>query len=146
MPSGPTQSGETSDPTALDYIALGFAWLIPGVAHLVIGERVRGVIFMITIHLLFFAGLFIGGTQCISPSDQPIWSITQFLAGWPMLLARLLQRIPVGGPAEYSPRIQDVGAVYCGIAGMLNLLVLFDAMLRISGGKGETGQKEGEKP
>ena len=31
------------------------------------------------------------------------------------------------------PKIQDLGAVYCGIAWMLNLLVIFDVLLRITG-------------
>ena len=33
----------------------------------------------------------------------------------------------------YHPKVQDIGAVYCGIAGMLNLLVMFDVLLRITG-------------
>ena len=35
----------------------------------------------------------------------------------------------------YHPKVQDMGSVYCGIAGMLNLLVVFDVLLRITGWK-----------
>jgi hypothetical protein len=32
----------------------------------------------------------------------------------------------------YAPKTQDVGTVYCGIAGMLNILVIFDIFARVS--------------
>lgn len=101
---------------------------------MLIGQRARGMIFAATIHGLFFLGLFIGGIHAISPADQPIWSVTQFLSGWPMLLAHTILSHATAA-TDYSPKIQDIGSVYCGIAGMLNLLVVFDVLLRISGGK-----------
>ena len=33
----------------------------------------------------------------------------------------------------FHPKVHDMGAVYCGIAGMLNLLVMFDLLLRVTG-------------
>jgi hypothetical protein len=35
-----------------------------------------------------------------------------------------------------------MGAVYCGIAGMLNLLVMFDVLLRITGSDREDPAKK----
>ncbi|MEI8195786.1 MAG: DUF6677 family protein [Phycisphaerae bacterium] len=122
----------------MDYLAISLSWLIPGVGQFFAGERARGLIFALTIHLLFGAGVFIGGIKSINPSDQPIWSITQFMTGWPMLAANAEQKYLSAShnlPPEYSPRVQDVGSVFCGIAGMLNLLVMFDAMLRLTGNR-----------
>lgn len=42
----------------------------------------------------------------------------------------------------YHPKMQDIGAVYCGIAGMLNLLVIFDVLLRVTGSERETPEKK----
>lgn len=159
----------------LGYLALTVGWFIPGVAHCMIGQKKRGLLFAVTIHLLFAAGLFLGGIRAIRPAEQPIWTYTQYLAGWPMLVStvvqtklsildaqeqerrRLLpsyvhsQTPPVAYlPVDYAPKTQDVGSVYCGIAGMLNLLVLFDALVRVAGGHvsqresvGEAGQAAG---
>jgi hypothetical protein len=112
------------------------AWLVPGSGHFIAGQRARGLIFALTVHGLFALGVFIGGIKAIAPSDQPIWSVTQFMAGWPMLVVTSIQRNLAHLPLDYSPRVQDVGSVYCGIAGMLNLLVIFDAMLRLTGSRG----------
>ncbi len=160
------------------YLALVFAWLVPGLGHLMIGQKARGIVFALTLHGLFALGLLIGGLRAINPVDQPIWRYTQFLAGWPMLVSNHYEktdfepnyleedanhqmpmervyeteRPPVMDDSEraarmeyakafikehplfsYHPKIQDIGSVYCGLAGMLNLLVVFDVLLRVSG-------------
>ena len=160
------------------YLALVFAWLVPGLGHLMIGEKARGMIFLVTLHGLFALGLLIGGIRAINPADQPIWRYTQFLSGWPMLVSNHFEKtdfepnyidedqnhqIPMerlyqaDRPSAlnddnraariayakdffqkyplftYHPKIQDIGSVYCGLAGMLNLLVIFDVLLRITG-------------
>ncbi len=165
MPSNPQSppADSSGEPDALDYLSIGLGWLIPGAGHIAIGETARGILFAIVIHGLFAMGLFVGGVRSINPPDQAIWSYTQFMAGWPMILSSYVEKqyapeiqnvereargIPVQDVARrreflkehsllaYSPELKDVGAVYCGIAGMLNLLVMFDVLVRISGGRG----------
>jgi hypothetical protein len=189
--------------TGMGYLALPVAWLIPGLGHMLIGERLRGIVFLIVIHGLFAFGMLVAGIRAINPSEQPIWTYTQFLAGWPTLVAYRVERSTTpdigrlpeqykaaypGGADQrdvdlrlqsqpegetrgeqalpeaqreaarkkhaeivekrqkaydafaaanpnftYNPKTQDIGAVYCGIAGMLNLLVLFDVLLRVTG-------------
>lgn len=185
-------------PGPVGYLALVLAWVVPGLGHLLIGQKARGIIFMVSIHGLFGLGLFIGGIRVINPPDQAIWTYTQFLTGWPMILANRVEKAslaelgdhtyPVDSP-EYkgrlqllfesqespppandtpehrlereqtrtkdfiaahpafavSPKIQDLGAVYCGIAGMLNLLVMFDVLLRITGSVREDPAKYKKK-
>ena len=172
-----------SDDSGLSLLAIPLAWLVPGAGHMLIGQRTRGIVFCITIHLMFAAGLLISGIRAINPPDQAIWTYTQFMAGWPTLVAwrieknsalemndlqkRYLQDYP-GRDSDvrtlsdsndenarqearqrliehshafitqnpnfsYVPKVQDVGSVYCGIAGMLNLLVFFDVLLRLFG-------------
>ena len=146
-------------PSAIGYAAVGLAWLVPGAGHLAIGQRGRGLLFLITLHLLFGLGLLLGGVHAMNPPEQPIWSYTQLLAGWPTLAANSLARhqAAIEGPAmrelqtrgermdperrqelwqevgSYSPKVQDVGTVYCGLAGMLNLLLIFDVLVRVTG-------------
>lgn len=167
-------------PGPIGYAALVAAWLAPGLGHWLIGQKARGVILGLTVYILFGAGLLLGGIRAINPADQPIWTYTQFLTGWPMLISNHLEmqtRLELADPATinnpelkeqtlqyqmeyqprpmdetpdqaqarakafldahpifaYHPKVQDMGSVYCGIAGMLNLLVIFDVLLRITG-------------
>jgi hypothetical protein len=169
---------EEEGPSVVGYASLPLAWLVPGLGHIVIGERVRGAIFLVTIHLLFALGLLFGGMRSIKPVEQPIWTYTQYLNGWPMLVAnhfwegfaREYLPPPSGGKSAreiafdrdapprpdingqpddrikyttdfiaadpafaFHPKVHDMGAVYCGISGMLNLLVMFDLLLRVTG-------------
>jgi hypothetical protein len=157
---------EPEGPGPIGYLALVLAWACPGLGHFILGYRARGIIFAAFIHGLFAAGLLIAGIRAINPPDQAIWTYTQFLTGWPMLVANRLEhnsraeiaalhdeylrdRPPADQPDQreaaakdfiakhplfaHHPKVQDIGAVYCGIAGMLNLLVMFDVLLKITG-------------
>jgi hypothetical protein len=160
---------ESEGPTAVGFLALVLAWLVPGLGHFLIGQKSRGLVFALTIHLLFAFGMLIGGIRAINPPEQAIWTYTQMLTGWPMLIANRVEHYAASvqphiedayrrerPPPEddsrrqermdharewfakyptltYHPKVQDIGAVYCGIAGMLNLLVMFDVLLRITG-------------
>ncbi len=177
-PSPPALEG----PTATGYLAIILAWAVPGLGHFLVGEKGRGLLFATVIHGLFALGMIIGGIRAINPWDQPIWTYTQYLAGWPMLVAGRVEKdwMPQGPdqhgtkfdqlldeyekerptPSDdsqiqarqayaakmfakyplltYHPKVQDVGSVYCGIAGMLNLLVMFDVLLRVTGTERES--------
>lgn len=167
----PPRSGppDVEGPNAVGYLALVLAWLVPGLGHILIGQKGRGIVFALTIHLLFAFGMLVGGIRAINPPEQAIWTYTQMLTGWPMLVANHVEHVasirqtniernyraerpPVDDDSRiperidhakkwftdyptltYHPKVQDIGAVYCGIAGMLNLLVMFDVLLRITG-------------
>lgn len=188
---------EEEGPGPVGYLALVLAWVVPGLGHMMVGQKGRGIVFMLTIHGLFAAGLLIGGIRSINPPDQAIWTYTQFLTGWPMLVANKVEKAyfvpdylsPIPDPRDpsgraattimrqryvdeahaqgvnlsdpkerkaftedfirrnplfaYHPKVQDMGAVYCGIAGMLNLLVMFDVLLRVTGSVREEPKKRG---
>ena len=87
-PRQPDQEG----PGPVAYLALALSWLVPGLGHIMIGQVARGIIMGISIHLLFAGGLLLGGIHAINPPDQPIWTYTQFLTGWPMLVANHIER------------------------------------------------------
>jgi TM2 domain-containing membrane protein YozV len=172
---------DSNAPGGAGYLALILAWVVPGLGHFLLGQKGRGIVFALTIHGLFALGLLIAGAKAINPPEQAIWTYTQFLTGWPMLLANRIEKIKA---AEYEklydqyrqqrpsdkddsvreerekygrefmkehpyftnhPKIQDIGAVYCGIAGMLNLLVMFDVLLRITGSTREVPDKKRRK-
>lgn len=115
-------------------------WLVPGLGHLWIGERVRGWIILVTIGLTFWAGIVIGGVRgTVDPGR--LWFVAQVTGGGHTIVAFYLgqqaQRSlaqsgrPVAAQA-ISSRWQgaEIGTVYTGVAGLLNVLAILDALGR----------------
>ncbi len=107
------------------------AWLLPGAGHLYLGERHRGVIFLVVIAATFWGGVAMGGvTDTLDPHKQTAWFMAQISTGAHALAALgCKQVIEVSRPA-YSWQARDVAVVYSGVAGLLNLLVILDALSR----------------
>jgi len=113
------------------------AWAVPGAGHLFIGERSRGVIFMTIITLTFWSGVAIGGVKnTVNPTERSLWFLGQVCAGVHPLAALVWGEqieIPAGADrAEWIAygQTEDIAVIYTAIAGMLNLLVIFDVLIR----------------
>jgi hypothetical protein len=126
------------------------AWLLPGAGHLLLGQRARGLIIMVTIGALWLGGLLIGGLGVIDhwTVDRPGQSVELSFSWWfagqaligPSLGVDLLnQKIsrrdwpprfyPSPGRATIYPslaHINEQGTLYTALAGMLNLLAILD--------------------
>jgi hypothetical protein len=113
------------------------AWVMPGAGHFFIGERSRGLIFMITIALTFWGGVAIGGVKnTVNPQERSWWFLGQVCAGVHPFLAIAWSRhveIPAGADRArwiaYG-QMEDISIVYTAIAGMLNVLVILDVLAR----------------
>jgi len=114
-------------------------WLLPGAGHLFIGERTRGIIFMATLAVTFWAGIAIGGVKnTINPQERQLWFLGQICAGSHALGAMLWSR-QIDRPADDDPnhtqiiaygRAEEVSVVYTAICGMLNVLIILDVLVR----------------
>ncbi len=124
-------------------IAGFLAWLVPGLGHLYLGHRVRGLICLVTITATFWTGVAIGGVQgTVDPHDRTLWFMAQLCTGGNTLAAYGLHRAVeprTNEPSVVSQRSaallahwlsSDVGVHYTGVAGLLNLLVILDALGR----------------
>lgn len=125
--------------TARMVIAALATWLLPGLGHLLIGDRTRGVAFIIVITLTFWTGVAVGGVKnTVSPVDRTLWFAGQICAGGHSLAAlawagRIENPHKSGKPAVgvigYG-RSEEVSVVYTAIAGMLNILIILDVLVR----------------
>lgn len=114
------------------------AWLIPGAGHLLIGERRRGLIFLIVITLTFWTGVAVGSVQgTVAPHARKLWFVAQLGTGGNALTAYGLHKMISPESATSSKLIAtgnwlsaEVGVHYTGVAGLLNLLVIIDAIAR----------------
>lgn len=118
-------------------IAGVLAWVIPGAGHIFIGQRGRGLVFMVTIALTFWGGVAIGGVKnTVNPQDRTLWFLAQVCAGVHPFLAIAWSRqieIPSGADRAHwiaYSQMEDISIVYTAIAGMLNVLVILDVMAR----------------
>ncbi len=115
---------------------MSLAWLVPGLGHWWIGEKHRGVIFFIVITATFWTGVAVGGVRStVTPRDNGLWIAAQICAG-PQALGVLAYSNTLATNADLSQQYKapwpaaDIGVVYAGVAGLLNLLVILDALSR----------------
>jgi hypothetical protein len=113
-------------------LAILLAWLIPGAGHWYVGDRKRSAIFFIVISLLFGIGILVGGAQStVNLDTNTAWFFAEVFAGGYTMLSMLIGQLP-GALASYG-KTQDLATIYVGVAGLLNLLVVLDAIDRCNG-------------
>lgn len=113
-------------------------WLVPGLGHLYLGQRARGLVCMITITVTFWTGVAIGGVRStVDPHGRKLWFLAQLCTGGNTAAGYGLHRyIDPDAARRTKPAVTpywasaDVGVHYTGVAGLLNLLVIFDAIAR----------------
>ncbi len=104
------------------------AWLLPGLGHLFLRRRGKGLVLMGSILALFVLGVAMDSRlQMHLGLEDPLavlFSLAQVGAGAPYLLARLL-----GYDAGLitSPSY-EYGNTFTAVAGLLNILVILDAL------------------
>ena len=132
-------------------VAAILGWLIPGLGHLYQGRTAKGVLFMVCILTTFFFGLFISDGKAVyawwSPDDWRLPYMCQLGVGLPATPALLQSylvrngREPLFGGVMAPPadsreldswykelnRYLELGIVYTMIAGLLNILAIYDA-------------------
>jgi len=101
-------------------------WLIPGLAHILIGRWVRGVIFALCVLLMFALGLGMHGKLYDLEFDEPL-HVFAFIAnigtGIPYWIA---ERFNWGTGIMTWPSY-DYGTTYLWVCGLLNYLIILDA-------------------
>jgi len=130
------------------------AWLIPGAGHYYAGHKLKGIVSAVLILGLFVAGVGISKGECVSlrePDGHKFAFMGQIGAGLPTFLALAYnhQKLPglrpgyvdlleeTGGHtgeayASHLPN-NDTGLLFTMIAGLLNLLLVHDALSGVPG-------------
>ncbi|MCG3137345.1 MAG: hypothetical protein HJJLKODD_01189 [Phycisphaerae bacterium] len=148
-------------------VAVLLAWLIPGLGHIYLGQRLRGMILLVTITLTFWTGVAIGGVKSVTlytpaytqetlnqwqqevrKGERPPVQLQITRSWW--FIAQLMNGAYTLGSYHYGRSVADfnptsgrtrvlawpsgeVGSIYTGIAGLLNLLVILDALAYAEG-------------
>jgi hypothetical protein len=109
------------------------AWLFPGAGHLLIGEYKRALVISVSITALFVAGLYVGSVAVVDPVYEMLYYCTQILAS-PLVFVidHMSGQMGQATPAKrllVFARPNEIGQIYTSVAGMLNLLCVFSAIL-----------------
>lgn len=116
------------------------AWIVPGAGHFYLGLRKRALLLFIAIELTYFMGLYIGTIRVVDPAQSMFWFVAQVFAGLNTIIARLWA---INLANSNTVLIYDwsyyMAVLYTGIAGLLNLLVIFDSVIRA--GRANLGQE-----
>ena len=118
-------------------LAAFLAWIWPGLGHFSLGERKRGVYIMIGVLFLFFSGLLVGGFDAVdrlSGSDR-LWFYAQGLCG-PIAFAadfvnqNYVKQLPASDQLRTQGlgRVNEMGTLFIALAGLMNLIVILDAL------------------
>lgn len=110
------------------------SWLVPGGGYFLVKEKKRAWIMMVTIILLFIAGLWIGSigvVDKVTVAGKP-WIASKL--SWYTAQVIVSPAVMVVGKATASGqygvygRPEEIGQIYTGIAGLLNFLCIINAV------------------
>ena len=108
------------------YLICALAWAVPGAGHLWLGRRQKGVVFLVTLPLMFAFGLWLEGRIFPFEFSQPLVALAAFAdlgIGLPYFIAKLAGT-GVGRVVEIT---YEYGNTFLIVSGLLNMLVVLDA-------------------
>lgn len=157
-PGGPaTPDTPPADPVERAPIrpeAAVLAWLYPGLGHIYVGHRRRGLLILIAATLLIVGGVLIGGPDVVDRRNDRLWFIAQSGCGpVAFVLDGFRERVSPAQSYDFTPasrtddrqryadedpemkrmlrrasigHLNEVGTLYIALAGLMNLVVLLD--------------------
>ncbi|MHC4395351.1 MAG: DUF6677 family protein [Planctomycetota bacterium] len=107
-------------------LAVGlFSWLIPGGGYFLLKEKKRAIIIFTAITLTFCIGLYVGSIGVIDPVGSKFPYAGQIMTS--PVVAAIGHHTRGGGYNVYG-KPREIGQLYTGLAGMLNLLCIVNAV------------------
>lgn len=114
------------------------AWLVPGLGHWFLGQRTRAIVFFVTTTVTFWTGVAVGGVKStVNPGENGWWFAAQLCMGAQSTVAwgagaHVAKAYPAEQQVKYTAYYSsdNIAVVYTGITGLLNLLIIIDAIAR----------------
>jgi TM2 domain-containing membrane protein YozV len=149
-----------SAPTVYRPLGAILGWLFPGLGQIAAGNARRGVVAMAGVLTLFVSGLLVGGVDCVDYREDRLWFYGQagcgpiaFAAGFAneSLLksgsaAPMVEMpAPPGAPKVTASvfkglaHANEFGTLLVFLAGLMNVCVLLDAVVREPSSDAATG-------
>lgn len=137
-----------TDKTARMVQAGILSWVVPGLGHWVLGHRGLAIVFFLAISFPFWTGALVGGAKySINPGENPWLFLAELGAGGYSAIGLLISgtiQVTTQNIAQikaFYPE-SDVAQIYLSTAGLLNLMVILDALTRAQTGGLPTYHRE----
>jgi hypothetical protein len=118
-------TAERARPGGLVLLCLA-SWALPGLGHLWLGKRSKGLIFLVALPLMFAVGLALKGRIFPFDLSDPLVAL-EAMADFGIGLVYFLAS-PFGlGAGDVRAVSYEYGNTFLIVAGLLNLLVVIDA-------------------
>jgi hypothetical protein len=108
------------------YLICAAAWFLPGAGHLWLGRRQKGIVFLVTLTLMFTFGLWLEGRLFPFELSQPLVALAAVAdigIGLPYFVAKAIG----AGAGRVVAITYEYGNTFVIAAGLLNMLVVLDA-------------------
>ena len=110
----------------MTYIAPIAGWLVPGLGHIIQRRYIRGVLLMLAVCTMFFAGLAMEG-KVYSFNTGDLLDMLGFVGDIGAGLLYFLARARDWGIGNIHRALADYGTKYIVVAGLLNVITAVDA-------------------
>lgn len=115
----------SAEPGTLTLVCV-LAWAVPGGAHVWLGRRQKGAVFLVVLSLMFAIGLLLKGRIFPFEFSEPLVALAAIAdvgLGLPWVLARMAG----AGSGLVTATTYEYGNTFLIVAGLLNFLVVLDA-------------------
>ena len=116
----------SAEPGRLTIVCV-LAWLIPGLGHIVLGRWQKGIVFLAALPLMFAVGLLLHGRLFPLDISDPLvflGGVANRGIGTPYFIARIMD----AGVGNVTEAAYEYGNTFLMTAGLLNFLVILDAL------------------
>lgn len=115
----------STEPGTLTLVCL-LGWAVPGAAHVWLGRRQKGVVFLVVLSLMFTIGLMLRGRIFPFEFSEPLVALAA-LADLGLGVPWMLSRMMGAGSGLVTATTYEYGNTFLIVAGLLNFLVILDA-------------------
>ena len=122
--AGTAKSATTNSNMAI--IAPLAGWLLPGLGHLIQRRWIRGLLLMVAVFIMFFAGLGMQG-KVYGFNTGDLLDILGFVGDIGSGLLYFIARAMDWGVGNIHRAVADYGTKYIVVAGLLNIISAVDA-------------------
>jgi hypothetical protein len=103
------------------------AWVFPGLGYFHRGEFIRGLCVMVSVLTLILVGVLVGGVHVCDAQRSPGYGLVQKLSlpGLALnVVAKRVQQDPLQAVDNTGGRPEEIGLIFTGVAGLLNLMAI----------------------
>jgi hypothetical protein len=120
-----TKSAEVSA-SSMAIIAPLAGWLVPGLGHFIQRRWIRGLLLMLAVFIMFFAGIGMQG-KVYGFNTGDLLDILGFVGDVGSGLLYFIARAMDWGGGNIQRAVADYGTKYIVVAGLLNIIAAVDA-------------------